>query len=78
MAGKLRWASLASLLSLPVIMYLGRPVMEECPPSVISPCDPLEVSPTWVGPALFIALALAILLLLAATFVGLGGDDGEP
>jgi hypothetical protein len=80
MARKLRWASLVTLLSLPVIMFLGRPVTEGCPPErpMYTPCDPLQVSPAWVGPALLMALALAILILLAATFVGFGGDDSKP
>jgi hypothetical protein len=75
MARKLRWAALAAFLSLPAILYLGRPVTEGCAPKA-GPCDPfppVSASPTWRGPVFFAALAAGILLLLAATLVGLNG-----
>jgi hypothetical protein len=73
MARKLRWAALAAFLSLPAILYLGSPVTEGCA-SKAGPCDPFPpASPTWFGPVFFAALAAGILLLFAATLVGLNG-----
>ncbi len=73
MARRLRWAALAAILSLPLIMYLGRPVTEGCPPDPIHPCDPQTVSPGWTLPAIFLALAIGALLRLLAA-----GADHKP
>jgi hypothetical protein len=79
MVKTLRWAAFGAFLSLPVILYVGRPVNQPCLPGpgiVDSPCDPLRVSPTWLGPVFLTALAVGILLLLMATSLGLHGNHG--
>ena len=67
MVKTLRRAAVVALLSLPVILYLGRPVNWPCesePGVAISPCDPLHVSPTWMVPVFITALATALVLSL--------------
>jgi hypothetical protein len=66
MARKLVWATVLAFLSLPVIMYLGRPVVRPCSPrsgAVRGPCDPSVLSPTWIVPVFLTVLVLAVLLL---------------
>ena len=63
---KLVWATILFFLSLPVIPYLGRPVIRPCAPrsgAVRGPCDPPILSPTWMLPVFLTALAVAVLLL---------------
>jgi hypothetical protein len=60
----LRWAALVAFLSLPVIVFLGRPVDQGCSPPVHNPCDPYHVSPTWMVPVFITALAIALVLSL--------------
>jgi hypothetical protein len=67
MVKTLRWAALLALASLPVILYLGRPVNQPCGPepgAVRSPCTPAVLSPTWVVPVFLTAFAMAFLLSL--------------
>jgi hypothetical protein len=66
MVRKLVWTTILALLSLPVILYLGRPVVQPCAPrygAVRGPCDPPTLSPTWMVPVFLTALAVAVLLL---------------
>jgi hypothetical protein len=78
MARVLRWAALVVLLSLPLILYLGRSANQPCefpPGTPRTPCDPIAVGPNWLGPLFFTALALTILQLLLSVVAGLGDDD---
>jgi hypothetical protein len=78
MVKALRWAALLAFLSLPVILFLGRPVDEGCPPPVDQICDPNHVSPTWVGPVLLTALGIAVLLLLLAAVANHRPEEDLP
>jgi hypothetical protein len=77
MVKRLRWAALVAFLSLPVILYFGRP--RPCvgdPTLQVLQCDPPTVDyPSWRGPVSFTVLAAGILLLLGAALVGLQGND---
>jgi len=67
MAKMLRWAALLVLLSLPLILFLGRPVTHPCgfePGEVRSPCTPAVLSPRWLVPVFITALAVAFALSL--------------
>jgi hypothetical protein len=71
----LRWAALFAILAIPVIAVLGRPVAYTCIGTVRS-CEPLiATAPTWTKPAEFVALAVAILLLLLAAIAKRRLDD---
>jgi hypothetical protein len=66
MVRKLVWMTILVFLSLPVIVYLGRPVIQPCAPrsgAVRGPCDPGVLSPTWMIPVFLTALAVAVLLV---------------
>lgn len=63
MARVLRRAALVAFLSLPLILFLGRPTHQPCespPGTPRTPCDPLSVGPSWLVPVFFTALALTI------------------
>ena len=62
----LRWAALAAFLSLPVILFLGRPVTHRCPEPRI-PCDLPVDPPAWTSTLFLAALWLAVMLLLLAS-----------
>jgi hypothetical protein len=74
MVKKLRWAGLLGFLSLPVILYLGRPVQSGCE-GARGPCDPLRISPSWLGPAVLAALGATFLFLLLAAVANHRTDD---
>ena len=76
MVKSLRWAALVAFLSLPVILFLGRPVRHPCPEFVTSPCDPLITSPAWTSTLFLAVLWLAVMLLLLASVVNYRATQG--
>jgi hypothetical protein len=78
MVKALRWAALFAFLSLPVIVYLGRPVDQGCPPPVHQICDPYHVSPTWLWPVFFTATGIAVGLLLFAFVLNHRPEEDRP
>lgn len=77
MAKTLRWYAFAVLLSLPLILYLGRPVNQGCPQDGRTICDPYHVSQNWLVPVVLGDLALAALLLVLSAVAARRGEDGE-
>ena len=59
-------AATVALLTVPVILFLGRTRQLACPQEVISPCDPGFTSPDWTLPAAVAAVGIGIALSGAA------------
>jgi hypothetical protein len=78
MVKTLRWAAVVALLSLPAILYLGRPIDRGCPPPVHQICDPYHVSPTWLGPVFFLVFGVAVLLFLLAAVANHRPEEEQP
>jgi hypothetical protein len=79
MVKALRWAALVAFLSLPVILFLGRPVRHTCPEPVTGPCDPLPPGPpAWTHTSFLAALWLAVMLLLLASVANYRASEDRP
>ncbi len=74
-ASVLRWLALASFVSIPIFMYLGRTHRVGCEPPVRGPCDPTFLRPVWTPYVMLAGLLLGIGLLLIAHFVAGQPDD---
>jgi hypothetical protein len=66
MVKALRWAALAAFLSLPVILFIGRPVRHQCPQPRV-PCDLPVDRPAWTSTLFLAVLWLVFMLLLLAS-----------
>jgi hypothetical protein len=71
----LRWLGVVCFVSLPVILFLGRPTRHGCDPSLRAPCDPVFYGAWWTWFA-FIAVAAAgfIALIVAMDLATRTGD----
>jgi hypothetical protein len=80
MVKTLRSAAVLAFLSLPVILFLGRPVETPCQsPALPKPCDPLPPSsPTWLGPVFWAVIGLAALLLLLGAVANHRPQEDRP
>jgi hypothetical protein len=77
MVKALRWAALMAFLSLPVILFLGRPVTHRCPEPRI-PCDLPVDPPAWTSTLFLAVLWLAVMLLLLASVANSRASEGRP
>ncbi len=77
MVKALRWGALVAFLSLPVILFLRRPVMHRCPQPRI-PCDLPVDPPAWTSMLFLAVLWLAVMLLLLASVANSRPSEGRP
>jgi hypothetical protein len=81
MVKMLRWVALLALLSLPLILFLGRPEPQPCgfePGEVRSPCTPAVLSPRWLVTVFITALAVAFALSLIVVGLAIYERWGRP
>ena len=68
MGRTLRWLAVVCFLSLPAILWLGRPTANDCGHALENPCSVYGVSPErWQVPLFLLAVVTGTALLLVAS-----------
>jgi hypothetical protein len=71
-----RWLAAASFVSLPVILWLGRPTASDCGHAMQNPCGVYRVPPEpWQIPAFLFVTVMGLVFLTVAARRHLSADE---